>query len=136
MESAEILSLLVRGTLAASLAIAVVLAIRVAARRAFGALVSYALWLLVPAAVLASYVPRHVVLAAPPFTPNGSGPHISAGPSSASGTVILDEASFSEVAAAGVDLNSAILVIWLCGALFSLLLLVIDHWRALRRLRS
>src|SRR5687767_13437192 len=54
---AELLQLLLETTLAAGGATLLVLALRLPLRRAFGARATYALWLLVPAALLAVMLP-------------------------------------------------------------------------------
>jgi TonB family protein len=66
--SAAVLAALGAATLAASLAILAVLALRGVLRRSFGAAVAYAGWLVVPVAALASWLPElpgATVLAAP-----------------------------------------------------------------------
>jgi bla regulator protein BlaR1 len=55
--SAELLQLLFETTLAASAGVALVLALRLPVRRGFGARAAYALWLLVPAALIAVLLP-------------------------------------------------------------------------------
>lgn len=56
----ELLALLVSANLAAALAIFAVLALRIPARRVFGARLAYGLWLVVPVAFLANLVPREI----------------------------------------------------------------------------
>lgn len=130
MANADILSLVVRGTIAASIAICAVFAFRRPAREAFGAHISYASWLLVPAAVIASFIPRRVVLPAPsesaavaPIGSLGSGGPI---PST------IERASSSGFALP--DTSTLILLIWLVGVLASLVAVAIDHRRMVVRL--
>jgi beta-lactamase regulating signal transducer with metallopeptidase domain len=65
----EVLAALVWANLATSLAILAVLALRSPARRLFGARFAYGLWLLVPAAFLASFIPPREVESLPPEPP-------------------------------------------------------------------
>jgi len=55
--SAELLAVLIRTMLAGSVAIALVLALRIPVRRYFGPRLAYALWLAVPLLPLASLLP-------------------------------------------------------------------------------
>lgn len=57
MDVAEILDGLLRATVVAGVALLVILALRRPMRRQFGALVAYRLWALLPAALLASWLP-------------------------------------------------------------------------------
>src|SRR5262245_60788145 len=60
--SADLLLLLTRVVLVFSAAIAVVIALRVPMRQAFGARVAYALWALVPIATVAALLPARLVI--------------------------------------------------------------------------
>lgn len=60
--SADLLKLLMEATVASSLAIAVVLVLRVPLRKFFGARVAYTIWCLVPLALLAVLVPAQDVV--------------------------------------------------------------------------
>ena len=66
--SADLLAFLVRLVLVVSAAIALVLALRLPMRAAFGARIAYALWLLVPIAAIAALMPaRQVLIEAAPL---------------------------------------------------------------------
>lgn len=131
MASAEILSLAVRAALAASAAICAVVAVRKPLRIAFGAHVSYASWLLVPAAAAASFVPRRVVLPAP-LAPAS----ISQAPLfdlSATAAVPLESAP--TLAASLPSVSAILFAIWITGALASLAMVIVDHRRMTARLQ-
>ena len=126
MDSSEILTLVMRGTFAASLAILVVLASRRYARKLFGARIAYGLWLLVPACVAASYLPRRVVLSSPevalPASPIDVPPTAVAVP----GGIPATDMPF--------DTSAAVLALWAVGAMLSFLILLIDQRRFVSRL--
>jgi len=127
--SAEILSLLLRETLAAGAAIVMVLLLRKPARAIFGAQVAYALWLLAPAAVLAALLPARTVAA--PVAARG----VNSGADHAVGTVIgAGNDSMAQFARSDwASLDPAILLgLWSAGVVVSVLLLLRGQRRFMR----
>jgi beta-lactamase regulating signal transducer with metallopeptidase domain len=120
--SADLLLLIGRGMLAACVAIMVILAVRGPLRRRFGAQVAYGFWLIVPAAVLASYLPARVITLEQhtPVAALGDG----AANAEAAHTV-FNEASLG----ASFDWAGLALAIWLLGAAISMLALWVSHQR-------
>jgi beta-lactamase regulating signal transducer with metallopeptidase domain len=112
--------------LAGAAAILTVLALRGPARAQFGARLAYALWLIVPAAMLASlFPPRIVLLPAPVATPDTM-IDLTLG---ATGTPALPH----PVAGATLDIAQLLIGVWLAGMAASLVLLAIGQRRALSR---
>src|SRR5262245_31688820 len=66
--SADLLLLLTRVVLVFSAAVAVVMALRIPMRQAFGARTAYGLWTLVPLATIAAMLPARLVLIDAPTT--------------------------------------------------------------------
>ena len=60
--SADVLKLLIEATIASSLAVAVVMVLRVPMRKMFGARVAYTLWCLVPLALIAVSIPAQEIV--------------------------------------------------------------------------
>lgn len=113
MASHELLQGLIEATLAGSAAILLVLALRWPLRRAFGARAAYALWLLVPLAIVATLLPAATADAV-------RAPAV---------RMLVLPADFAVTAApaqAGIDWRGLLPGLWLCGALACGLLL----WRA------
>lgn len=131
--TAELLLLVGRGMLVASIALVAILALRGVARHLFGARIAYALWLIVPAAVIASYLPPRVVTMSAPapeaatrVTPTlDQGVVVPVGSDIAIGT---REPSLTPLIAPGL------LALWLAGVALSLALVLIDQRRIVRRL--
>lgn len=123
----DLLVHLVLANLAGAAAILAVLALRGAARAQFGAGLAYALWLIVPAAMLASlFPPRTVLLPAPLVTPD---PLIAL-----THEAIATSAMPSRpVGGAPLDLAQTLIGVWLAGLAVSLTLLAIGQRRALAR---
>lgn len=125
MTAADIAAWLLEATLASSLAIVLVLALRKPARAVFGPGVAYALWWLVPASLLATvlpaseravaWVPAEAALAAP-------------------GRAF--EALQAPVAtqAAGIDIMVLLLLLWAIGSLSALRHMVMQQRRFLQSL--
>lgn len=109
----DLIADLLRANLAASLAIALVFACRLPARRMFGAEIAYRLWLIVPLAFAASLIPA---AEAPTGTPGPSLPLPI--------PLMLPE---------GVSLAAQA---WLAGAIAMVALMVIGQWRFLRRAKA
>ena len=106
----DLIADLLRANLAASLAIAFVFAIRLPARRMFGAEIAYRLWLVAPLAFAASLIPA---AEAPTGTP---------GPSLPLPVPLMQPGAVSFTAE-----------IWMAGALAILALMVFGQWRFLQR---
>ena len=118
---------LVLANLTGAIAILAVLAFRGPARAQFGAGLAYALWLIVPAAMLASLFPaRTVFIPAPVVTPY---------PMMAlmQGLSAAPALPHPPVAGATLDMPQILLGVWLAGVAASLILLAIGQRRALAR---
>lgn len=129
--SAEILPILLRATLAASAAIIVVLLLRQPLRKAFGPQVAYAFWLLVPIATLAGFLPaREIVVEGPVMTDTQA----AAARAIETGTAIAPEApaNAAQVALSNIEPTPLLLIIWLAGVVFSVLLLLNGQRRFMR----
>jgi beta-lactamase regulating signal transducer with metallopeptidase domain len=108
-------------------AILAVLALRGPARAQFGAGLAYALWLIVPAAMLASLFPaRTVWVPAPVMTPD---PMIDLAKGFGAGSA----APHPPAAGPTLDLALIVLGVWLAGTAGALVLLAIGQRRALAR---
>ena len=116
----EILALFVRLVLASSLAMLVVLGLRLSVRHAFGAGISYALWLLVPASMLAMILPRPASL--PMVVVERGQPLFD---TFAGGATLMST---------HIEVSQWLLLAWLCGALLSFASIGISQWRLLLRL--
>ena len=113
--------------LAGAAAILAVLALRGPARAQFGAGLAYALWLIVPAAMLASLLPaRTVLVPAPVLTPD---PVITV----MQRVVPTPSMPHRPVADAALDIAQILIGVWLTGVAASLILLAIGQRRALAR---
>lgn len=123
MASPEVLALLVRLTLAATLALAIVFLLRRPMRRAFGPNAAYAVWTLVPALMLASAFSR--------VAPQGTAMPLTAVPLTAPVPVpgAVDTAAPTDVAAVLLGAWSIGLVLWLS-------MRVVAQWRWRRRIGS
>jgi beta-lactamase regulating signal transducer with metallopeptidase domain len=129
----NLLAALIEANLAAGVAILAVLAIRRRARALVGVGTAYALWLIVPAAMLATLAPPRVVtLAAPapaasatvsavPDIPVANGPPTAKAPLSATRTL---------------DVSQVLLGVWPAGVAVSLAMLVVGQRRALMQFGS
>jgi beta-lactamase regulating signal transducer with metallopeptidase domain len=118
--ASDLVVLLLKLNLAAGAAILVVLALRTAMRRIFGARVAYALWLIVPAAALSVLLPARPIpvqsyfkATATPFQPP---------PAAADLTGWIEKPISMNVP---VDPSSLIALVWLIGAVFALVLLAL-----------
>lgn len=121
MESPELLALLFRITLAATVAILVVLALRHPLRAAFGANVAYAIWTLPPAMMLAAAFSREL--------PEGTAP-----PAMVLLAPIPESGLTPVSAAGGPDAITAVLAIWAAGFLLWLSIRLLAQWRWRRRI--
>lgn len=129
--SAEILPILLRATLAASAAIIVVLLLRQPLRTAFGAQVAYSFWLLVPIATLASFLPARVITVnAPAMTDTQA----AAARAIETGALIATESPPHpvEIALSNIEPTPILLLLWLTGVVFSVLLLLNGQRRFMR----
>jgi beta-lactamase regulating signal transducer with metallopeptidase domain len=126
----NLLACLIDANLAAALAILGVLAIRRRARTLIGARSAYALWLIVPAAMLAALAPPRTVTAPAP-APMASA-SISAAPASASAPVQRTAIP----ARPAPDMSQVLLGLWLAGVGVSLAMLVVGQRRTLRQFGS
>ncbi|MBN8887297.1 MAG: TonB family protein [Rudaea sp.] len=119
----ELLFALGRGAIAASVALALVLALRVPARRRLGAAFAYRLWLLVPVAALASFLPAPVrpLASAVPLAP--SAPPLSA-------PIELPAA----MAEAAIDWPPYLLALWIAGTLALVAIFVQQQRRYVKNL--
>ncbi|MGL6291007.1 MAG: M56 family metallopeptidase, partial [Silanimonas sp.] len=121
MASAELLALLLRSAVGATLALTIVLVLRRPLRHAFGANAAYAAWALVPMVMLAAAFSR--------VAPEGS---------TASAAVLLAPVAAPGVAtaapAAGFDPAVIALGAWAVGVALWLSLRVFAQWRWRRRI--
>lgn len=126
--SADILQILLRATLAASAAIFVVLLLRQPLRHVFGAQIAYALWLLVPAATLAAFLPaRQITIAATaPAAANAVAAAETIAPAAE------PAAHTAALAVPAIELAPILLTLWLIGVVFSVLVLLHGQRRFLR----
>ncbi len=118
---------LVLANLAGAAAILVVLALRGPARAQFGAGLAYALWLTVPAAMLASLLPARTILLPTPNVTPGQVIALMQGGIATSATPIRP------VQEATLDMMQILIGVWLTGVVASLMLLAIGQRRALAR---
>ena len=125
--ASELLFHLVLANLAAATAILAVLALRGAARATFGAGLAYGLWLVVPAAMLASLLPPRTV-----WLP---APHLTFHPMLTLAQGVMARPGMAHLPAAGVRLDATqiLIAVWLAGVAVSLVLLAIGQRRALAR---
>ncbi|MDB5436791.1 MAG: hypothetical protein JWR47_3048 [Phenylobacterium sp.] len=121
----DVLFLLVRVNLAGAAAIAVVMALRLTARRLFGAGAAYALWSFAPLAVLAMILPARVVVLAPP--PAAGNAAMVPGAALAGAPPLLQP---------GLDLPPLLVGLWIAGAAASLLYLTWQQIRFSRAVRA
>ena len=127
MGSAEaLLRWLVDGSLAASAALLLVLALRRPLRRAFGAQVAYAAWVLVPLALLAAALPR-------PEAGRMLAPELGALHPGGLVTAVADAVP-GPAGSAGIDWMMALAGLWLAGAVFAALGFARQQRRFLARL--
>ena len=68
--SADIIALLARASLALSAALVLILVLRGPLRRAFGAEIAYAFWLIAPIGTMAAFLPARVIWLTPQQAPN------------------------------------------------------------------
>lgn len=125
--AADILTLLIRLNLAASLAIVFVMLLRVPARRLFGPGGAYALWLAVPLASAAALLPaRTASPLAPPGLPIETVARMATEWTAPSAPLAAP--------AATVDLTIILLALWLAGAVIGLVMVTVLHRRSLAKL--
>jgi beta-lactamase regulating signal transducer with metallopeptidase domain len=129
--SAEILPIVLRASLIASAAIIVVLLLRQPLRAAFGAQVAYGFWLLVPFAALAGFLPaRQIFVNAPVMTDTQA----AAQRALETGAPVATEipAHAAQIALSNIEPTPLLLIIWLAGVVFSVLLLLHGQRRFMR----
>lgn len=124
--SADILAILLRVTLIASAALAVILLLRRPLRALFGAQVAYAFWLLVPIATLAAFIPARRIMADAPAAVEAA--HV-AETAPAAPTAEAASALTAAPAEIALELAPVLLFVWLVGAFIGLLLLLRSHQR-------
>lgn len=124
--AADILAILLKTNLAAAAAILLALALRKPVRKAFGARIAYALWLLVPLAVGASLFPARTIVL--PYAPPLALTVETAIPSGTTGEVA------TMTAAAPLIDNAVLIALWLVGAVISLSLLAWSQSRFIKSL--
>jgi TonB family protein len=117
---ADVFDALVAASLVASVAICLVLALRLVARRFLGAETAYFLWIVVPLAVIAAFLPAPHI--APVVFAHGS----------ASATIAATLAA--PIAESAFDVRNALLGLWLAGALAMLMRFIAQQRRYLRTL--
>lgn len=124
--SADILAILLRVTLIASAALAVILVLRRPLRALFGAQVAYAFWLLAPIATLVAFIPARTVMADAP-----AALEVAHEAANAPAAPIAEAASALTAAPAEIAFSLAplLLFVWLAGAFFGVLLLLRSHQR-------
>ena len=120
--TAEWLALLLRLTVASSVATIAVLALRRPLRESFGAHVAYLIWMLVPVAIAVALLPAPTMVAPPeplpaPLAPLGA-------------TLVAVPIATSSL----MDFNSWLLVAWLAGTVFCCVTLSSQQRRFVRRL--
>ncbi|WP_018971499.1 TonB family protein [Rudaea cellulosilytica] len=120
----DLLIALGRGALAAGLALAVVLAMRVPARRWLGAAFAYRLWLLVPVAALATLLPA-------PARPLIPALQVASSMPSSSQTIELQAAVAQAVS---FDWQPWLLALWIAGALALVVVFARQQRRYLKNL--
>lgn len=126
--SADLFVFLVRLVVVVSVAIALVLALRLPMRAAFGARIAYALWLLVPIAIVAAVLPaRQVVIESAPLVSSAIA-QVSA--ATAAPTSSVEAPDFIPRR----DASPYIIALWALGFGFSLAALAFGQHRFLRRL--
>lgn len=117
MNAANFLQWLSAATLASSAAIVLILTLRGAARRAFGARAAYWIWIAVPASVIATLLPD-----APGVT--AAIPRVSLPP------IVAGAAGASQAGAhVGVAVDVAMLALWLLGCVAAAAWLARQQWR-------
>lgn len=139
MTAANLLSLLGVTNLVAALAIAVVLLLRAPVRRLAGAQTAYALWLLAPAAVVASLLPS--------FSKAPSFPALPASrvdtPAGLSGSLLGEaqhlstatlERVFASPQAGAIAWPEIIVGVWVIGVVAAFALLIARQWRSVSNL--
>lgn len=126
--SADILAILLRATLTASAAILVILALRAPFRALFGAQVAYALWLLAPIALIASFLPARRIYMQTAAASDAAQSAANAGPID---PAMLDS-SAPIIQAAAPQIAPWVLLVWLAGVTFSVLLIAYGQRRFLR----
>ncbi len=129
--SAEILPILLRATLAASAAILVVLLLRRPLRTAFGAGVAYGFWLLVPIAMLASFLPPRVIFAETPAVASIEA-NTERSVATNTETVAVAAPRFDQFAFPEIEPSLVLLTLWLTGVVFSMMLLLYGQRRFMR----
>ena len=130
--SLELIELIGRVTVSVSVALFIVLALRNPLRRAFGARVAYAFWLIVPAAGLANLLPARRILVSeiPP-----AGEALPAAWAATSGHAAVSPDAGVDVASSVFStwsFASSLTVLWVAGFVLSLALLIYRHRRFLR----
>jgi len=116
----EILALLVTGTLAASVGSAIAIVLRTYVCNQFGAKAAYHLWLLVPAAILGSFLPF-------PY-----GPVSTMVPRAGAAITQAQMAWASAPKGGATQYANAVLVVWVIGVLLSLLQVFVSQRRFVR----
>lgn len=121
----DFLFVLMRVNLAGAVAVTVVMALRLPARRLFGAGAAYALWSLAPLAVLAMLVPARVA--------------VLAAPQAAGGAAMVPADGFAGATShlqPAFDLSPLLVGLWIAGAAASLLYLAWQQARFSRAVRA
>lgn len=137
--SVDLLEALARAMLAATAAIVVVMLARVPVRRAFGAQPAYALWLLAPAATLASFVPVRTRVVAGLETASrsdaadslidGVAASAATAPAEAHASTFAAADLWDRVTETAASLSPALLGAWAAGVLVALAILVLSQHR-------
>lgn len=122
--SADILALVVRGTVALSAALIVILVLRQPVRAAFGAHIAYAFWLIAPIAVAASFLPARRIYLDAPIVASAPAPQMAEVVSASTPTMQGFAASF--------DAMPWLLAIWIAGVGFSIAAQLVGQHRFLR----
>ncbi len=125
--SADILESFARAMLTASVAMLVVMILRTPIRRAFGASAAYALWLLAPAAALASFLPaRRIVVGIPDAIGTGTA-LMEQGPPA--GVRAALEPSTAWIASMADAFAPVMIGVWALGCVVSLAMILIGYRR-------
>lgn len=131
--SADLFGLFVRLVLVVSAALLVILALREPMRRAFGARVAYALWLLAPFATFAALLPARLVRIDAPQAAAMTAPAQTVAETAQSVTTMVSLPA--EISLSRPDLSLWVAAIWLVGFVASIAVLTIGQQRFMARLR-
>jgi beta-lactamase regulating signal transducer with metallopeptidase domain len=128
----DLLACLIEANLAAAATILIVLALRRLARVMIGLRAAYALWLIVPAAMLATFLPPRIIMMPAPAAASIASLPVFGAPEAA---LAQGRHAALAIPSTGATLDSAqvLLSVWVVGVAVSLILLAVGQRRALAR---